>query len=152
MRRCSNYPNPSLNWLTPEARQFERKYFDRFRKAKEVEEAKKKLNGLDGDNTMTTLKKSLEELERERIEAEQKWEDIQKQEKVISGSLADLLRKITRLKLSDADWLKILNSQFEHSDWLKNIDHSIWCKNNFQLLVIQNLGNCLDSLLKSQSC
>ena len=107
MRRCSNYPNPSLNWLTPEARQFERKYFDRFRKAKEVEEAKKKLSGLDGDNTMTTLKKSLEELERERIEAEQKWEDIQKQEKVISGSLADLLRKITRLKLSDADWLKI---------------------------------------------
>jgi hypothetical protein len=31
---------------------------------------------------MASLKKSLEELERERIEAEKKWEEIQKQEKV----------------------------------------------------------------------
>ncbi len=40
---------------------------------------------------MASLKKSLEELERERIEAEKKWEEIQKQEKVKGTPIAELI-------------------------------------------------------------
>jgi len=42
----------------------------------------KEVSGIESDSSMSSLKKSLEELEKERIEAEEKWEDIQKQEKV----------------------------------------------------------------------
>ena len=38
--------------------------------------------GIESDSSMSSLKKSLDELEKERIEAEKKWEEIQKQEKV----------------------------------------------------------------------
>ena len=44
----------------------------------------KEVSGIESDSSMSSLKKSLEELEKERIEAEEKWEDIQKQEKVIN--------------------------------------------------------------------
>ena len=50
-----------------------------------VEEIKTKASSLDSDPVMASLKKSLDELEREKREAEMKWEEIQKQEKV--GSL-----------------------------------------------------------------
>ena len=56
-----------------------------FRKAKELEALKKKLQEVDPtvDPTEASLKKSLTELEKERMEADKKWEEIQKQEKVL---------------------------------------------------------------------
>ena len=47
-----------------------------------VEEIKTKVSTLDSDPALTTLKKSLDEVEKERLEAEKKWQEIQKQEKV----------------------------------------------------------------------
>jgi hypothetical protein len=52
------------------------------RKAKELEEVKKKVKDVGIESDMSSLKKSLAELEKERAEAEKKWEEIQKQEKV----------------------------------------------------------------------
>ncbi len=52
------------------------------RKAKELEEVKKKVKEVGIESDMSSLKKSLAELEKERAEAEKKWEEIQKQEKV----------------------------------------------------------------------
>lgn len=56
-----------------------------FRKAKEFETLKKKLQEIDPnlESSVAPLKKSLAELEKERMEADKKWEQIQKQEKVL---------------------------------------------------------------------
>jgi Tfp pilus assembly PilM family ATPase len=51
------------------------------RKAKELEELKKSA-GLESDNVMASVKRSLAEVEKEKLEADMKWDEIQKQEKV----------------------------------------------------------------------
>jgi cell division cycle protein 37 len=57
-----------------------------FRKAKELDALKKKLQETDPavDSSVDLLKKTLTELEKERMEADKKWEEIQKQEKVFT--------------------------------------------------------------------
>ena len=50
-----------------------------------MEEVKKKVKDVEGresDLNMTSLKKTLSDLEKERTEAEKKWVEIQQQEKV----------------------------------------------------------------------
>ena len=56
--------------------------FSTSRKAKELDEVKKKVKDVGIESDMSSLKKTLAELEKERAEAEKKWEEIQKQEKV----------------------------------------------------------------------